>query len=1088
MRIRILSLCAAVVVLGAFLSAEGASNVTVSNLRCEYLINPQGIDVLKPRLSWVLQAHGADSKMTRGVLQSACRILVASSPQRLALDEGDLWDSGKVISSRNQHVEYNGSLLKTRQRCYWKIRIWDGNGKVSEWSAPAQWTMGLLEPEDWQARWITVETEEDKPLKDCVWIWSDRAVRGDPSIMPPGRRWFRRCFTLPAGTAVAQATLSMTADNSFTAYLNGQQVLTGSDWQILVEATVTNELLSGDNVIAVIVTNGGEVPNPAGLIGYLTITFKDGTRHVVPVDTQWRTWNKEEKGWTDLAFDDLSWSAALSIARFGEGQWGTKVNALRSLPLLRTTFRIDKLVQRAELAICGLGSYEGRLNGRKLDDTVLKPGWTNYRKSVLYRVHDVTERLVPGENVLGVMLGNGMYNVTGGRYTKFIGSFGPPKLIVQLNIDYADGTSGRIISDTHWRTAPGPITFSCIYGGEDYDARQEQSGWDQSGFDDSDWKTARECEGPGGCLTTRSAPPIKVMETFKPVEITQPRPGVWVYDLGQNFSGWPKLSVSGLTGTTVKLITGELLDKNGLVSQRSSGGPVWFAYTLKGDGPEVWRPRFSYSGFRYVQVENGVPKANQAEGPGLPCILQLQGEFLYPDTAVVGQFSCSNTDVNRVHALILAAIKSNFKSVLTDCPHREKLGWLECSHLLAGCFIYNFDCVRFYDKIAQDMRETQLDNGLVPDIAPEYVVFNGGFRDSPEWGSATVLSPWYTWRMYGDSRILQEQYETMKRYVAYLGTQAKDHIIAYGLGDWYDIGPHGPGPSQLTSPGLTATGVYYQDINTLRQIAALLGQEDDARSYTRLAGEVKNAFAATFFNADTNQYDRNSQTASAMPLFLDLVEPERRALVLENLVDDIRARGNRVTAGDVGFHYVVQALLNGRRSDVLYDMLSQSEGPGYMYQLRKNATSLTEAWDTNPASSQNHCMLGHIEEWFYSGLLGIRSDTPGFRQILIQPQLVGDLSWARGHYDCPYGRIACAWQRDDDTLTLDLTIPPNTTATVFIPTRDAETITESGLPIVQATGVKLLRRQKNDVIFMVSSGVYQFQSNLREEKGKTRYR
>ncbi|MBE0536165.1 MAG: family 78 glycoside hydrolase catalytic domain [Phycisphaerae bacterium] len=1070
--------CAAAALLGAIPPAEGLCDVTVSGLRCEYLTDPLGIDVLEPRLSWMLEAEGDGAKTGRGVSQSACRILVASSPERLARDEGDLWDSGKITSGETQHVAYSGSALLARQRCHWKVRIWDGDGKASGWSAPGQWTMGLLAPEDWRASWITAGAEDDKPLRDCNWIWSARAAEGDPSIMPPGTRWFRRRFALPAGAVAAKATLYLTADNSFTAYLNGRQVLQGSQWQSLAAVAVADRLVAGDNVIAVCAVNGGTAPNPAGLLGYLTITLKDGAQHAVPVDTHWRTRNEEEAGWTGLDFDDRSWPAAVSVARFGEGQWGTQVNVPRNLPLLRTAFCVDKPVRRAELSICGLGSYEGLLNGRMLDDAVLEPGWTNYRKSVLYRVHDVTARLVPGENVLGVLLGNSMYNVTGGRYTKFTGSFGPPKLIAQLDIDYQDGTRSRVVSDANWRTSPGPITFSCIFGGEDYDARQEQAGWDHSGFDDSGWKPARECDGPGGTLTTRSAPPVKAMEILQPVGITRPRADVWVYDLGQNFSGWPRLSVAGPAGAAVKMITGELLDENGLVSQRSSGGPVWFAYTLKGDAPEVWRPRFSYSGFRYVQVEGAVPDGRQAEGLGLPRILHLQGEFLYPDTSVAGQFACSNDEVNRVHALILAAIKSNFKSVLTDCPHREKLGWLECSHLLAGCFMYNFDCARFYDKIARDMRESQLDNGLVPDIAPEYVVFSGGFRDSPEWGSASVLSPWRTWRMYGDVRILQEQYETMKRYVAYLGTRAKDHIVAYGLGDWYDIGPRGPGPSQLTSLGLTATGVYYQDINAVRQIAALLGREDDAGFYARLAGEVKNAFAAAFFDADTNRYDRNSQTASAMPLFLDLAAPGRRALVLDNLVADIRARGNRVTAGDVGFYYVVQALLDGGRSDVLYDMLCQTEGPGYMYQLQKNATSLTEAWDTNPASSQNHCMLGHIEEWFYSGLLGIRPAEPGFRRIIIQPQLVGDLTWVRGYYDCPYGRIACAWRRDDDTVTLDVTIPVNTTATVFIPACDAATVTEAGQPVARAAGVTFLRMQGQAAVFQVGSGVYRFASKM----------
>jgi hypothetical protein len=323
----------------------------------------------------------------------------------------------------------------------------------------------------------------------------------------------------------------------------------------------------------------------------------------------------------------------------------------------------------------------------------------------------------------------------------------------------------------------------------------------------------------------------------------------------------------------------------------------------------------------------------------------------------------------------------------------------------------------------------------------------------------------------------------MKRYVAYLGSTATDHIVAHGLGDWCDIGPAGPGPSQLTSLSLTATGVYYQDIEILSRVAALLGREDDEDTYTQLADQVRAAFLDKLFHADKNSFDRNSQTANAMPLFLDLVPPERRSAVLGNLVDNIRGNGNRVTAGDVGFYYVVQALLDGRRSDVLYDMLCQTSGPGYMYQLEHGATSLVETWDMNPATSQNHCMLGHIEEWFYSGLLGIRPESPGFRQIVIRPAMPAGLASAAGHYDTLYGRIASRWERSDDDagqsaagrVSLQITIPPNTTATVYVPATDVAAITESGRPATDAPGVTFLRLEEGAAVFSVGSGNYHFE-------------
>ncbi len=885
-----------------------SASISPTALSCEYLTEPLGIDVGQPRLSWqLIPGAGADA---RGLGQSRYRILVAGSAATLAENRGDLWESGWVDSDQNLHVRYAGKPLASRQECFWKVQVADRAGGVSDWSAPARWSMGLLSEADWAAKWITAEVSE-------------------------------------------------------------------------------------------------------------------------------------------------------------------------ALPLMRTTFRVEKPVRRAELAICGLGFFEASLNGERIGDAVLEPGWTDYRKRALYRVDDLTEGLVEGENVLGVMLGNGMYNVTGGRYVKFTGSFGPPKLIAQLDIEYADGTSARIVTDDDWRVAPGPIRFSCIFGGEDYDARAELPGWDRPGFDAGGWGAAVECEGPGGVLTTRSGPAVVVRERFETVAVTEPRPGVWVYDLGRNFSGWPKIRLKGPAGATVKLITGELLDAEGLVTQRSSGGPVWFSYTLKGQGIEEWAPRFSYTGFRYVQVEGGVP-ADSAAGADDDAVRieGMEGQFLYPDAAVAGEFACSNPDVNRVHALILSAIKSNFKSVLTDCPHREKLGWLECTHLLAGCFMYNFDSSRFYEKIARDMREAQLEDGLVPDIAPEYVVFAGGFRDSPEWGSGAVIAPWRSYWMYGDPTILQEQYATMKRYVGYLGGKAEGHIVSYGLGDWCDIGPASPGVSQLTSLGLTATGVYYQDIDTVRRVAELLGHPAEAAEYAALGQAVAGAFNREFFHPDQGSYDRNSQTGNAMPLVLGLVAPEARPVVLESLAKIIEAGGNRVTAGDIGFYYVVQALLEGGRSDLLYEMLCQEEGPGYLYQLAKGATSLTEAWDTNPALSQNHCMLGHIEEWFYSGLLGIRAAAPGFREIQLVPQVVGDLTSANGHYDSMYGRIASAWQRNGDRVTFEFTVPVNTKATVHIPARSPQDVMESGVPVARAEGVTPLRNSPGTAVFEIGSGSYRFESRM----------
>jgi hypothetical protein len=789
-------------------------------------------------------------------------------------------------------------------------------------------------------------------------------------------------------------------------------------------------------------------------------------------DGQPSPWSQPAQ-WTMGLVNGADWSAQWIIA-------STKLDSSMPLPLLRRAFDIAKPVRRADAYVCGVGFHEVHLNGQKVGDSVLEPGWTNYRESCRYCTYDVTKQIVQGRNALGVMLGNGMYNVVGGRYVKFTGSFGPPMLILQLHIDYADGTSSIIASDASWKVADGPIRFSCIYGGEDYDARKEQDGWDKPGFDDSQWQPAKSVFGPGGRLIAESSPPIKVMKEFTPVKVTQPTPGVFVYDLGQNHSGVPKITVQGHAGATVKMIPGELLETNGLVRQSQSGTPQWFAYTLKGNGRETWHPIFSYYGYRYVQVEGGVPDGTAGASAELPRILDLTGQFVHCSAATVGSFVCSNPKVNQVHNIINAAIQSNLQSVSTDCPHREKMGWLEQSHLTAGGIMFNYDVPAFYDKICEDMREAQTADGLIPDTAPEYTVFPGPYRDSPEFGSAFVIAPWHVYQMYGDATVLAKHYEAIKKYVAYLSSKSKDHIVSHGLSDWADYGPNPPGESQLSPRGLTATAIYYQDIAILQQMARLLGKQEDADTYGKLAGEVRLAFNKRFFHADVNQYERNSQTANAMPLTLGLVPDDRRAAVLDNLVKVLRANGNGVNAGDIGFMYLVRALSDGGRGDVLYDVVCQEKRPGYMFQLKKGATTMTETWDCYPNWSQNHCMLGHAEEWFYRGLGGIRPDPagPGFKRFIVAPQVVGDLVSTTATYRSMYGNIVSDWRREGDQLTLDVTVPANSSATVFVPTKDAASVAESNKPAAQADGITFLRVAPNAAVYNVQAGHYRFRSQM----------
>jgi hypothetical protein len=513
----------------------------------------------------------------------------------------------------------------------------------------------------------------------------------------------------------------------------------------------------------------------------------------------------------------------------------------------------------------------------------------------------------------------------------------------------------------------------------------------------------------------------------------------------------------------------------------SAKDPDTFTYTLKGGGVEAWHPRFSYTGFRYVQVETSSAGGDAAS----PVVVKIAGRFLHDAFAVDGTFTSSSELLNRIHTLIDRAILSNSVSVLTDCPTREKLGWLEQTHLAGASIMYNYNVAGLYAKMAADMRDAQTADGLVPDIAPEYTIFPDDFRDSPEWGAAVILSPWEAYQFYGDINLLRDEYPAMQRYAEYLRGKAQGHLLLYGLGDWYDIGPKNPGRSQLTSAGVTATAIYYQELMAMGVIAGTLERYDEAQEYTSEAKEVKDAFNTRFFHSDTNQYDTGSQTANAMALGVGLVEPERIDAVLANLVADIHAHGDHVTAGDVGFHYVVRALTDGGRSDVLYAMLMRTDKPSYGDQLAHGATTLTEAWDANPGSSQNHFMLGHAEEWFYRGLAGIHFDMTewpptGSTPIFIRPAIVGDLTHVAASYQSKLGITSSAWSRDGDKLTMDVTLP--VIGEVVILEEFSKDVTLNGKPIASTNTTIVVNMCvksgcPKDITYMLPAGTYHIESH-----------
>lgn len=706
-----------------------------------------------------------------------------------------------------------------------------------------------------------------------------------------------------------------------------------------------------------------------------------------------------------------------------------------------------KRITDAVVYVCGLGHYRLNINGATVGDAEFAPVWSEYDKTVYYNVFDVTDLITAGGNAVSVLLGNGMFNVQRmGRYSKLQTSFGPPQMLLRLEINYADGTRQVIKSGDDWKYSLSPITFNSIYGGESYDARLEQQGCCKAGFDDSGWRKAVVTEGPKGQLTPQTVQPVRIMERYgikswKPIPADslasaskstkrEIHPSAFVADMGQNLAGFPEITVSGKRGQKVTLIVAEKLTRQGACDQRQTGRQHYYEYTLKGDGTdETWHPHFSYYGFRYIQVEGAVLEG-QPNPDGLPVLKRLNSCFIYNSAEEVSSFECSNPLFTDTHRLIERAERSNMQGVLTDCPHREKLGWLEQDHLCGPSLLYNYDMTRYAPKVIRDITDTQKADGMVPTTAPQYISFGNLFDDSPEWGSTLVILPFMYYDQYGDSTLITDNYEPMRRYVDYLTTRADNGIVSHGLGDWYDYGPWRAGFSKNTPVPLVATAHYIFDLQLLVRAARMTGRTADAEKYSVMLDKTVESFNREFFKPDSCTYGTGSQTSNALPLYLGLTGGNKQG-VLASLVNDIKEHGTRLTTGDVGNRYLFQTLAQNGLNELLYTMLNHYETPGYGFQLRHGATTLTEQWDPNQGSSLNHFMMGQIDEWLFKTLAGIQNQpgTHGLRHLLIQPTLVGDLQYVKASTHSLYGKISV----DCTRTSLTVEIPVGSDATVVLP-------------------------------------------------------
>lgn len=749
------------------------------------------------------------------------------------------------------------------------------------------------------------------------------------------------------------------------------------------------------------------------------------------------------------------------------------------MPLFQKEIRVKKKIATARLYVSGLGYYEAFLNEERIGNHVLDPGWTTHKKEVLYVVHDITGLLKKGSNVAGFMLGNGWWNPLPLRlFTRFnlrdVQQTGRPCVKANIRIRYTDGTEDIIITDESWLTAPGPIIRNNVYLGEHYDARLEQPLWGRSPSG-KDWKPAVPTNGPDGKLRVQMQPPVRVTKTIKPTKIFTWRPGVFIVDMGQNFAGAVRIKVKGPTGTRITMKYGEALHPDGSLNFYTSvagqikeawkmdGGPgsprtAWQedSYTLKGNGIETWSPRFTFHGFRYIEITGW---------PGLPSLQDIEGLRMNSDVPFAGEFECSNSMFNKIHQAARWTFLSNMFSVQSDCPAREKMGYGADMVTTANTFLYNFDMSNFYTKAVRDFANEQLPDGGITEIAPYTGIHDrgiGGHSGPLGWQLAFTYLQKRLYEFYGDRRIIEQQYPAVVKQIDFLQSHAIDGLFHWDISDHEALDPK--------PEAFSASAFYYHHVLLASEFAAILNKADDYGKYSKLAQQIKANIVQKYHVPATGRFDNGTQSAQLFALWYGLTpEREQSAKVL---MDEFERHKWHVSSGIFGVMMMFDWLRIVDQNEVAYTIANQKDYPGWGFMLANGATTLWESWEyPENAPSQNHPMFGSIDEWFYRSLLGINALAPGFKKIQIKPQPAGDLTWAKGSYSSIAGKITSEWKAEAGKFTLLVNIPGNTTAEVWVPAKDNKPLIENGRP-----SVRPVQYIKDYAVVQIGSGEYRFET------------
>jgi len=890
-------------------------------LICEYEHNPLGIDNENPRFSWKIVSQKKNQK------QTAYEIIVSSSLNTIQKNRGDVWDTGKINSSQSIHIPYDGNMLQSYTRYYWRVRTYDKDGKRSAWSDVNWFETAVMPSDEWEAAWI------------------------------------------------------------------------------------------GD---------GKELPT------------------------------RDEDFYTD-----------------------------DPMPLLRKSFDITKQLLTARLYISGLGYYEAYLNGHRIGNQMLDPGWTSYQERVLYAVYDVTDYLSEGLNMAGIMLGNGWYNPLPLRFWGAVNMrealfTGRPSVKGMIRLEFQDGSSEIIPTDASWETAPGPVIRNNVYLGEYYDARLEIPDWNIAGTSSEGWEPAAVMPAPPGVMSAQRQPPIRVTQTLKPVKIYESQPGVFIADMGQNFAGVAGIRVNGPKDTKITLRYGEDLHADGSLNvlttvagqiKGGQGGPgapeiAWQEdnYVLSGEGTEEWFPRFTFHGFRYVEITGW---------PGIPEPEDISGLKMNADLRDGGHFASSNSMFNKLDTVINHTFLSNVFSVISDCPAREKLAYGGDILCTTDAFMFHFYMPTFYQKIIRDFTDAQRPLGGIPETVPFVGIADGspGDKSGPlgfQLGLVHLIRKMYDF--YGDTQIITENYDAVRKQIEFLKASTDDYLFDTDLGDHESL-------DEKSIP-LTASVFYYLHVCYMKEFATIIGKQDDVVKYTTLSENIKEAINRKFSVADTGVYARGTQSDQSFALWSNIVGGKDRDKALDVLFTALENKNWHLSTGIFGTKMLFDLLREEEQSEMAYKIANQRDFPGWGHMIENGATTLWETWRySDNVYSQNHPMFGSVGAWFYRSLLGINELEPGFRKILIKPQPAGDLTSAEGSYETLYGEIGTAWKIAEGKFFLKIKIPVNTTATVMIPSRFGKNIKVDEEPIRTNEEILSFGVREDHTIIEVGSGEYHLEAS-----------